>query len=112
MWSLDDPLDLGDLVTGSEQEVRADGTDLFVLLERGRNSFGTRGIGAFADELGVVGSALSAILSFTSRNSASVRAIRTSRSAISSPVEIDWQFNNEGRRKLVAPTLEACGLTR
>jgi len=55
VWSLDDPLDLGDLVTGSKQEVRADGTDLFVLLERGGNSFGAGGIGAFADELGVAG---------------------------------------------------------
>jgi len=55
VWSLDDPLDLGDLVTGSKQEGRADGTDLFVLLERGGNSFGAGGIGAFADELGVEG---------------------------------------------------------
>jgi len=115
VWSLDDPLDLGDLVTGSKQEVRADGTDLFVLLERGGNSFGAGGIGAFADELGVAGAespgALGDSLVHVSEQRFGARNPHFSFGHLVSR-RIDWQFNNGGRRELVAPTLETCGLMR
>jgi hypothetical protein len=53
--SFHDPLELGELVTGDEQEVRPVGTDLVVLMKCRGYSLGARGIRTFAHELGIAG---------------------------------------------------------
>jgi hypothetical protein len=57
-------------------------------------------------------SALSAILSLTSLNSASVRAIRTSLSAILVSRRLIVEIKNGEPGKLVALKVQTCGLKR
>ena len=115
MRPLHDPLNLGHLMTGSEQEVRAVGTDIFVLAECRGDSLGARGIRAFADELGIgcveSPGALRDSLVDVPEQRFSVRDPHFPFSHSRLP-SIDCQFKNEEGDKSVALTLQTCGLKR
>ena len=93
-------------MTGSEQEVRALGPDILVLVERRGDSLGAGGIRAFADELGIAcvesAGAFGDSLVDVTEQRFSVRDSHFSFSHSRLP-SIDCQFKNEEGGKLVAP---------
>jgi hypothetical protein len=94
-------------VTGSEQEVRALGPDILVLVERRGDPLGAGGIRAFADELGIAcvksAGAFGDPLVDVTEQRFSVRDSHFSFSHSRLP-SIDCQFKNEECGKSVAPS--------
>jgi hypothetical protein len=110
--SFHDPLELGELVTGDQQEVRPIGTDLLVLVKCRRNSLGARGIRAFTRELGIAGveslRAFGDSLVDVSEQRLGARYLHFAFGHRRLP-SIDCQFDNGEGVKSVAPR---CGLKR